>query len=452
MKQRVTAASGERTRLACWRWRPAIANFRSRLRRRRKFRLGESPRPARESRALPGIAAALLVLSTLIALVWLTLPKPPLLDGITFSRRVFDRNGKLLHVTLSADQKYRIFTPLTEISPDLIRATLLQEDRFFEDHPGINPIATARAAFHFLLGQRRGGASTITMQLARLRFHIRSRTIRGKCEQMWRALELERHYSKDQVLEAYLNLAPYGRNLEGIGAASEIYFGKGPRDLTQPEAVALSVIPQSPSRRALRTARPNESIAPARDRLLGRLTSDELANEFVPEALPRRTLNAPHFTTEILEESTAREVRTTLDLDLQQLVERRVSGYVAQNSARGIHNAAALLIDFRSMEVLAQVGSADFANVAIDGQVDGTRSPRSPGSTLKPFVYALALDQGLIHPLTMLKDAPHSFGAFDPENFDREFVGPIKATDALARSRNIPAVTLASELHDSEPV
>ncbi|HEY3662432.1 MAG TPA: penicillin-binding protein 1C [Chthoniobacterales bacterium] len=382
--------------------------------------------------------------------VWLSLPKPPLLEGITFSRRVFDRRGKLLHVTLSADQKYRIFTPLAQISPDLVHATLLQEDRFFEDHPGINPIATARAAFHFALGQRRGGASTITMQLARLRFHIQSRTVRGKCEQMWRALELERHYSKEQLLEAYLNLAPYGRNIEGIGAASEIYFGKDALHLTRHEAIALSVVPQSPSRRALKTAQANMAIAPARNRLLARLTNgdDATDTDFSAQAKARQNLLAPHFTTEVLRESESGDIHTTLDLALQQLVERRIAGYVAANSSRGIRNAAAMLIDTREMEILAQVGSADFSDASIDGQVDGTRSPRSPGSTLKPFVYALALDQGLIHPLTMLKDAPRSFGAFDPENFDREFVGPIKATDALARSRNIPAVTLASELHE----
>ncbi len=402
------------------------------------------------SRALHGIAAALLGFLVTLGCVWLSLPKPPLLDEITFSRRVFDRHGTLLHVTLSADQKYRIFTPLARISPDLIHATLLQEDRFFEDHPGINPIATARAAFHFVLGRRRGGASTITMQLARLRFHIQSRTIRGKCEQMWRALELERHYSKEQLLEAYLNLAPYGRNIEGIGAASEIYFGKDALHLTRHEAIALSVVPQSPTRRALRVARTNKAIAPARNRLLDRLTNGDDATDsaFSAQAKARHNLLAPHFTTEVLRESESSDIHTTLDLALQQLVERRISGYVAANVSRGIRNAAAMLVDAREMEILAQVGSANFTDVSIDGQVDGTRSPRSPGSTLKPFVYALALDQGLIHPLTMLKDAPRSFGAFDPENFDREFVGPIKATDALARSRNIPAVTLASELHE----
>ncbi len=265
---------------------------------------------------------------------------------------------------------------------------------------------------------------------------------------MLRALELERHYSKAQLLEAYLNLAPYGRNIEGVGAASEIYFGKEPAQLTLHEAIALSLIPQSPARRALRMHGDASAQLAARNRLYARLTKSDAAigESFSPRAEAKHGMLAPHSTTEILAQTTEREVQSTLDLDLQRLLERRVANFVAANQTRGIHNAAAMLVDARTMEVLAQVGSADFANESIDGQVDGTRSARSPGSTLKPFVYALALDQGLIHPLTMLKDAPRSFGAFDPENFDREFVGPIKATDALARSRNIPAVTLASEL------
>src|SRR5437763_2655224 len=140
------------------------------------------------------------------------------------------------------------------------------------------------------------------------------------------------------------------------------------------------------------------------------------------------------------------QIVTTLDLGKQQLIERRMADYIAANRSRGFANAAALLVDSRTMDVLAQIGSADFFNEQINGQVDGTRSPRSPGSTLKPFVYALALEQGLIHPLSILSDAPHSFGDYDPENFDREFVGPIRACDALARSRNLPAVELASQL------
>ncbi|MGZ5024879.1 MAG: penicillin-binding protein 1C, partial [Chthoniobacterales bacterium] len=389
---------------------------------------------------------AIALSSTLIFFIWRSLPRPPLLDGVSFSRRVYDRNGKLLCLTLTADEKYRIFTPLQEISPELIRATLAQEDRFFWKHAGVNPVALARAAWHYSLGQSgRGGASTITMQLARMRFHINSRTLAGKCAQIRRALELERHYTKSQLLEAYLNLAPYGGNIEGIGAGSEIYFHKDARKLTLPEAIALSVIPQSPTRRALQAETTNRSVEWAQDRLSDRVGANNVA-DFIPMARRRRGLSAPHFVHQILNESSAREIRTTLDLDLQRVLERHIAQYVEANSTRGIHNAAAILIDARSMEVLAQVGSAEFTSDTIDGQVDATRSRRSPGSTLKPFVYALAIDQGLIHPLTMLKDAPRSFGAFNPENFDRDFVGPIRASDALARSRNIPAVTLASQL------
>ena len=446
------AYSGERTRLACWCWRLANANLDfKRLRLSKKVRFGGSPKPARESRALPRVAAAGLVVATLSAATfWLCLPKPPLMNDVSFSRRVFDRDGHQLRMTLSRDQKYRVFTPLDRIAPQLVQATLLHEDRFFAEHPGVNPIAVMRAAWHFCRGDRRGGgASTITMQLARLSAHLQTRTVHGKLAQMLRALELERHYSKAQLIEAYLNLAPYGRNIEGVGAASEIYFGKEPAQLTLHEAIALSLIPQSPARRALRVQSNSSAQVAARHRLYARLTKgdDAIDQSFVPRAEAKHEMLAPHFTTEILARTTDREIRSTLDLALQRLIERRIASYVAANQARGIHNAAALLVDTRTMEVLAQVGSADFASASIDGQVDGTRSARSPGSTLKPFVYALALDQGLIHPLTMLQDAPRSFGAFDPENFDREFVGPIKATDALARSRNIPAVTLASELH-----
>src|SRR5882672_985832 len=158
--------------------------------------------------------------------IWLLLPRPPLLDGISFSQCVRDRDGKLLRITLTSDQKFRIWTSLHDISPELIDATLRYEDKYFARHPGVNPFALLRSGFGLLRGETRTGASTITMQLARLRFHLQTRTLSGKLIQIARALELERHYSKSEILEAYLNLAPYGRNIEGIGAASQIYFGK----------------------------------------------------------------------------------------------------------------------------------------------------------------------------------------------------------------------------------
>ena len=286
------------------------------------------------------------------------------------------------------------------------------------------------------------------MQVARLRYHLRTRTVSGKVRQMVYALQLERHYSKSQILEAYLNLAPYGRNIEGAGAASELYFSKSASQITGAEAVALSVIPQSPTRRALAAGAENERVTRAQERWYSRAREQDLpALTFRAEARARRAFLAPHFVQQVLESrSSEGEVTTTLDLQLQQMLEKRVRDYVAQNREHGISNAAALLVDSRTMEVLAKVGSSDFSSVDIQGQVDGTRRPRSPGSTLKPFVYALALDQGRIHPLSLLKDAPHTFGDYNPENFDRDFLGPIRACDALARSRNVPAVTLASEL------
>ena len=394
-------------------------------------------------------ARSLVLLGMTACFVWLLLPKPPLLDGVSFSQCVRDRDGKLLRVTLTSDQKFRVWTALRDISPELIDATLRYEDKYFARHPGVNPIALLRSGFGALRGGARTGASTITMQLARLRFHLQTRTPTGKFIQIVRALELERHYSKSEVLEAYLNLAPYGRNIEGIGAASQIYFGKTAERLTGPESISLSVIPQSPTRRALYANRDNRSLNAAQDNWYDRARPDaqNSAREFSARAEMERTFLAPHFVQQVLATEKGRDgIVTTLDLQKQQLIERRITDYIRGNRNRGIQNAAALLVDVRTMDVLAQVGSADFFNGEIQGQVDGTRSPRSPGSTLKPFIYALALDQGLIHPLSILADAPRSFGDYNPENFDREFLGPIRASDALARSRNLPAVELASQL------
>src|ERR1700693_1491457 len=394
-------------------------------------------------------ARSLALLGMTAVLAWLFLPKPPLLDGVSFSQCVRDRNGELLRVTLTSDQKFRIWTPLSHISPELIDATLQYEDKYFARHPGVNPIALARSGFGIVRGGARTGASTITMQVARLRFHLQTRTPGGKLRQIVRALELERHYSKSQILEAYLNLAPYGRNIEGIGAASQIYFGKSAAQLSRPESISLSVIPQSPTRRALHADRDNRSLNAAQDNWYDRANLDEKspAREFSARAEAERTFIAPHFVQQVLTTTNGRDaIATTLDLEKQQLIERRVADYIRTNRNRGFQNAAAMLVDVRNMDVLAQVGSADFFSTAIEGQVDGTRSPRSPGSTLKPFVYALALDQGLIHPLSILADAPRSFGDYNPENFDRDFLGPIRACDALARSRNLPAVELASQL------
>src|SRR5437867_9808525 len=283
---------------------------------------------------------------------WLLLPKPPLLDGISFSQCVRDRNGKLLRVMLSADQKFRIWTPLAEISPDLIDATLRYEDKYYTHHPGVNPLALARCALDLLRFHRvTAGGSTITMQLARLRFHLHTRNISGKLEQIIRSVELERHYSKFEILEAYLNLAPYGRNIEGIGAASEIYFGKTAAHLTGPESISLSVIPQSPTRRALYTGRDNRSLNAAQENWYDRAKVDMQlsARQFSARAETERKFLAPHFVQQVLATEKGRDgIVTTLDLKKQELIERRMADYIRENHNRGIQNAAALLVDVRT--------------------------------------------------------------------------------------------------------
>src|SRR6266545_105620 len=277
---------------------------------------------------------ALVFLSAFAAATWLALPKPPLLDGISFSQCVRDRNRKLLRVTLTSDQKFRIRTALRDISPELIDATLRYEDKYFAHHPGVNPFALIRSGFGLLHRGSRTGASTITMQLARLRFHLQTRTPGGKLKQIVRALELERHYSKAQILEAYLNLAPYGRNIEGAGAASQIYFDKTAARLTRPESIALSVIPQSPTRRALFAGRENPSLDSAQKNWYDRakINRQFFARSFRARAQTERTFLAPHFVQQVVAaEKGPDEIVTTLDLAKQQLIERRITDYVRAN-------------------------------------------------------------------------------------------------------------------------
>jgi len=398
------------------------------------------------------ITLVLLIVSMWIALFFA--PIPPLLTTISYSRAVYDDHKQLLRLTLSHDAKYRLYEPLSTMAPQLISATLLQEDQYFHWHNGVNPFSLIKACWRtYVVGSRRMGASTITMQVARIRYGIHSKTVSGKIWQIIRALQLEVHYSKNQIVEAYLNLAPYGNNIEGVGAASLIYFGKSVHDLTLPEALTLVVIPQNPTKRlpdrgALFTIR-NKLYA----RWLIKHPKDNNKKSMMELPLQMRNIHsipflAPHFVNEILSNAIMdrNQVVTTLDLRLQKMIERVTAHYVMRKKNVGVDNAAVLLVDTRDMGVKAFLGSADFFNHAIGGQINGIETKRSPGSTLKPFIYALAIDQGLIHPATVLKDVPHSFGSYNPENFDNDFVGPIKAKDALTLSRNIPAVYLAERL------
>ncbi|MEO6784520.1 MAG: penicillin-binding protein 1C [Chthoniobacteraceae bacterium] len=385
-------------------------------------------------------------------IAWLLLPKPDLLPpGAEFSRVVLDRDGRVLFITLTSDGKYRLPAKLGDLSPDLLTATLEMEDRRFFSHHGADMRSLVRSAWGVVSRQRLGGGSTLTMQYARLRWHLNTRSVWGKLTQVFRAMQLERHYGKTDLAEAYFTFAPYGGNVESAPAASLLWCGKPASELSLREAAALSVLPQSPTARRPR-AGGNPALAAAQGRLMARLRAargepaSELDSEFslCPAPVPRL---APHYARRLLSaQPKALVVRNRLDLAQQETLERGIADYLSRERSRGLRNAAAILVYAPTREVRAYVGSAGFFNDGIQGQVDGVTARRSPGSALKPFIYALAFDAGLIHPHTLLDDAPRRFAGYNPENSDRGFLGPIPAAEALRRSRNVPAVELLARL------
>ncbi|HXD38422.1 MAG TPA: penicillin-binding protein 1C [Rhodanobacter sp.] len=398
-------------------------------------------------------------------------PHPSLRDALPRSTAIHDDAGHLLRLTLASDDQYRLWTPLAEISPPLVDATLMHEDQWYWWHPGFNPWGLLRGAWitYVRHGHPQGG-STITMQLARLLYRLDTRTPLGKLHQVALALRLELFYSKKDILAAYLNSAPYGGNIQGVGAASLVYFEKSAARLSLPEALTLAVIPQDPSRRLDARHGPDVTVvaprlAAARDRLfqrwLRRHPDDARWRAVFRMPLALHTLaqlpfEAPHAVDQLIASANAQgeplpsQVRSTIDLGLQQLLERQVRDYVQHMAGVGVRNASAMLVDTRSMDVKALVGSVDYFNKDIHGQVNGTLASRSPGSTLKPFIYGLGLDQGVLGPQTVLRDVPSSFGPYTPENFDGRFLGPVTATQALIHSRNIPAVWVDAQLRDPD--
>jgi penicillin-binding protein 1C len=377
----------------------------------------------------------------------------PLGNDLAFSTRVLDRDGHLLRAYATGDGRWRLPARVADVDPRFFAMLFAYEDKRFRVHPGVDGLALARAAFQLVTsGRIQSGGSTLTMQVARLLEPRSGRSLMAKLHQIVRAIELERALSKDEILSLYLDLAPYGGNIEGIRAASLAYFGKEPRRLSLGEAALLVALPQSPEGR-----RPDRLVAAARaarDRVLdrfaaaGRVPADEIAlakSEPVPAGRRPMPMLAPHAADRaVAGVAPGREVRLTIDADLQKSLEelaRERSRTLAAALGPGI-SLAMLVVDNASGEVRAHVGSPDYFDPRRAGQVDLTQALRSPGSTLKPFIYGLGFEDGFIHPETLIDDRPTRYGAYKPQNFDFTFQGTVTVRRALQLSLNLPALAV----------
>ena len=376
---------------------------------------------------------------------------PPL--NLPVSVEVVDRHGALLRAYTVADGRWRMGLSLAEVDPGFLALLIAYEDKRFYNHAGVDWRSVLRAGWQAVKnGRIVSGGSTLTMQVARLLEESGTGKVGGKLRQMRVALALEQRLSKDQILQLYLLLAPYGGNLEGLRAASLAYFGKEPKRLTPAEAALLVAIPQAPEAR--RPDRHPGRAATARGRVLDRALRDGLiseeearhvAGEVVPEGRRPVPMLAPHLADRVRLAAPERlRHQVTLDAGLQRSLEALAEETVAGKGDQ--LQIAILAADHRSGEVLASVGSAGFLADRRQGFVDMTQALRSPGSTLKPLVYALAFDEGLAHPETMIDDKPVQFGTYAPQNFDKTWRGTIRLREALQLSLNIPVVLLTEAL------
>ena len=384
----------------------------------------------------------------LIALLWLADRLWPLpLPRDDLARVVLAEDGTPLWRFADANGVWRYPVSNEQVSPYYLEALLTYEDRWFYSHPGVNPLALLRATWQNLSGARVvSGGSTLSMQVARL-LDPHSRTLSGKFRQLWRTLQLEWHLSKDQILSLYLNRAPFGGTLQGVAAASWAYLGKSPQNLTRAEAALLAVLPQAPSR--LRPDRHPQRAQQARDKVLRRLAEFQVwpqasVNEALEEPLwlaPRQEPSlAPLLARRLNRPNSPPLIRTTLDASLQRRMEDLLMGWRARLPERT--SAAILVVEAENMAVRAYVGSVDINDAKRFGHVDMVTALRSPGSTLKPFLYGMAMDAGLIHSESLMQDVPRRYGDYRPGNFSSGFGGPVAASSALSMSLNLPAVQL----------
>lgn len=390
---------------------------------------------------LSGIALAVLVLVFIILHLLFPLPALP-----GYSTVVYDSEGKVLHAYLTRDEKWRMKTELNEISPLLQKTIIEKEDKYFYAHPGINAFAVIKAlAGNITSGKRQSGASTITMQVARL-LQPRKRNWGSKIIEAFRAIQLELKYSKKEILQLYLNLVPYGGNIEGVKSAAYLYFNKNPDHLSLAEITALSIIPNRPS--SLKIGMNNDVIVAERNRWLKKFArtkvfTDKQIEDALAEPLVayrgRMPQLAPHLSYK-LAKTGATAVYSTINTNMQLKTEKLVADYVRVAKLSGIHNAAVIVVDNKTGSVITYVGSADFADTTDAGQVNGAAAIRQPGSTLKPLVYGLAFDEGMLTPKQMIKDLPLAYKGYAPENYDKKFHGMVTTAYALEHSLNLPAV------------
>ncbi len=402
------------------------------------------------------VAAVLVGLISIVvgALAWVaSLGPAPLGKDLAFSTVVVDRDGRLLRPFALSDGRWRLPVRTEDVDPRFLAALLGYEDRRFHSHGGVDILALARAAGQFTTHRRIvSGASTITMQVARLLEPRAERSLGAKVRQIVRAIALERALGKDAILALYLSLAPYGGNLEGVRAASLAYFGKEPRKLSLSEIALLVALPQSPEAR-----RPDRSAAAARaarDRVLDRLAMRGIVaaadvarakGEAVVAGRRPMPMLAPHAAETAVAQAPQRCLhRLAIDAPTQQKLQD-----LARERAVGLGrevSAAILAVDHASGEVIAHVGSSDYFDARRAGQVDMVGALRSPGSTLKPFIYGVGFEDGLIHPETLIEDKPVRYGAYAPENFDLNFLGTVTVRRALQFSLNVPAVAVLDKV------
>ncbi|MDE2350536.1 MAG: penicillin-binding protein 1C [Alphaproteobacteria bacterium] len=389
---------------------------------------------------LAGIA--LLAVLGMLAILDRLLP-PNMARYQNVSPEVVARDGTLLRPFLSKDGSWRLRTTVDEVDPRYLKLLKAYEDKRFDEHFGVDPLALLRAVFQLVsTGHVVSGASTLTMQAARLLEPGRPRTVLTKLVQMARALQLEERYSKEQILSIYLTLAPFGGNLEGVRAASLAYFGKEPSHLDLSEAATLVALPQSPERQ--RPDRHAQRAKAGRDKVLARMVADDVVSagdarvagrEGIVSQRIAMPMIAPHLA-RLLAQTQRGRIVTTLDAPLQTALERLAT--VEQVYFRDGSSLAVVVADNKTHAVLGYVGGVNYWGAF--GQLDLARRARSPGSALKPFIYGLAFDDLILHPLSMMEDAPTSFGDYAPHDFSGGFQGAVTARDALQESLNIPAV------------